>query len=574
MSKFKLLQITMLSFFFITQTMAQNVYHVKTNGNDNNDGLKWSTAFKTIQAALDEVEAGDTIWVASGIYVPTKKYAEEFKDKTPTTRRTCSFIIPDKVVVMGGFPANPSDATGLSSRDWKANETILSGDLSGDDDYGYHTENAYHVVVMFDASPQTVLDGFSICGGYSDEHETAYHNEKNEFKITYGCGAGIYSFSFTKNASPTLRNLLLYDNYASYEGGGLFNYAYLFEASPEISNVEFFNNSAISKTIYGGRGGGLLIEGAKTAAKLTNVIISGNTSLSERFSYGGGAYFNATDDCIPILQNVLVYGNVSNAGAGLHFFSLMQTSAPTLTNVTISGNKAIARNNSDGYSDASMTVFSEYGMSSPIIQNTVICDNAGDKESEIIIASGEEYGKGINPTYSNSFIKGKTLGSTNLPGNTVSDLMFANPGSAAAAPFTNKNYQLRLESPLINKGNNSFITLSEDLAGQNRVYGGTVDIGAYESQGTVPSYNDNVDDVKNVWSSGNILYVNIDAPSSLRVYSISGALVKQIDNLAAGSHEFILPEGLYIVTLRNRGIGKGVESWNRERRGIVKIGKS
>ena len=559
------LSIYALSLCFLPAMAAR--YHVNVNnGSDTNNGLKWSTAFETFQAALDEAKANDTIWIASGIYTPTKKYAEKYRDGSLTNERAFSFIIPDGVVVLGGFPANSSDATGLSSRDWKANETILSGDLNGDDDYGFRTENAHHVIIMFDATPKTVIDGFNIYGAYNDAPQTAYHNDDRGYAITYGCGAAIYSFSSVTVASPTLRNLFVSDNFASYEGAGLFNYAPNNDASPEITNVEFTGNKVVSKSTSGGRGGGLHIEGRTTSAKLTSVIISGNTALSEGSSFGGGAYFKTVNDCTPTIQNSLIAGNIANGGAGLFFNSwsgetalAIAKTAPTLINVTISGNKANALNNSSGYNDGGgMTVFAEDGVASPIIRNTVICDNAGDKQNELLVVGV----KGSNPTFSHSFIKGIDLGSTNLPGNTSTASMFANPGNAADAPFPNGfqrcNYQLLPESPLVNKGNNSYLSLSRDLAGENRVYGITIDIGAYESQGGIPSNNDNLTPEKSIWAAANTLYVHIDNQTTLRIYSISGILIKHIDNLAAGSYEFSLPKGLYIVTLSNGATEKVV----------------
>ena len=545
------LSIYALSLCFLPAMAAR--YHVNVNtGADTNNGLKWSAAFETFQAALDKARANDTIWIASGVYTPTKKYAEKYTDDTPTSERAICFIIPDGVIVLGGFPANPSDATGLSARDWKANETILSGDVNGDDDYGFRTENAYHVIIMFDATPQTVLDGFTITGGYNDAPKSVHYNDRRAYAITYGCGSAIYSFSSVTIASPTLRNLFIYDNFASYEGAGLFNYAPNDDASPEITNVEFSSNRVENKKTNGGRGGGLFIEGTTTSAKLTNVIITGNTALSAGSSFGGGAYFKTVNECTPIIQNTLVAGNISNGGAGLFFNSWANVTSPTLINVTISGNKAKALDNSSGYNDGGgMTVFAESGDANPIIHNTVICDNAGDTHNELLVVGI----KGSNPTFSHSFVKGMELGGTNLPGNTSTASMFANPGNAADAPFWDGYrrhiYQLLPESPLVNKGNNSYLSLSKDLAGENRVYGGTIDIGAYESQGGIPSKNNNIIAEKSIWAAAGTLYVNIDTQSALRIYSISGLLIKHIDNLTAGSYEFALSKGLYIVTLSN-----------------------
>jgi hypothetical protein len=63
---------------------------------------------------------------------------------------------------------------------------------------------------------------------------------------------------------------------------------------------------------------------------------------------------------------------------------------------------------------------------------------------------------------------------TNGFGNITSAPLFVN---AAAG-----NFQLQPNSPCINAGNNAYVSTPTDLAGNPRIVGGTVDIGAYEYQ--------------------------------------------------------------------------------------------
>jgi hypothetical protein len=68
------------------------------------------------------------------------------------------------------------------------------------------------------------------------------------------------------------------------------------------------------------------------------------------------------------------------------------------------------------------------------------------------------------------------------PGNFTFDPMFANPSAG--------DFHLQSTSPCINAGNNSYVSLANDLDGNLRVVGSAVDVGAYEFQspGSILSY--------------------------------------------------------------------------------------
>jgi hypothetical protein len=556
---FTLLASTLIAF----GGMAQNRYHVnQTTGNDANDGLKWSRAFATLQTALDRAVALDTVLVAQGTYKPTRKYAESFRDGTPTTARDVGFLLHDSVALIGGFPGTVTDAvTSVANPDWREYRTLLSGDLSDNDlpDGSGWNDNARHVIIVFDADNQTLIDGFYITGGYSDAPQKAdCVIDGKSYELDPVFGGGIHCYSKYLEASPRLRNLSVYFNTAMSEGGGIYIYGFNGDASPEISDVDIWANTANSRTSsYNTRGGGLFVaSNGYVNAKITNAKIAGNSATFSMtgatvsgFSYGGGAYFRALKDCKPVIQNSLVTGNLANCGGGLYFYSKEMTTAPVLTNVTVSGNMASAINNENGTDDGGgVTVFAETLTAEIILENTVICDNKGDRKHELLV-----FGNGGSSFLSaNSFVKGETLGGgSNLSGATSTASMFSSPLAADEAPTHNGmdgSYQLHSASPLTDKGHSKLLSLTKDIDGNARIYGSSIDIGAYEYQGVERPANDLVSEAGAVWTYRTTLYVKAGAKTSLSIYSINGTLVRH-DAVNEGEYQYELPRGCYIVKL-------------------------
>jgi len=134
------------------------------------DGSSWQTAYKFLQDALTAAETADKpveIRVAQGIYQPDRSAAQP----QGTRDRNVYFLLPDGMSLLGGY-------AGLSgpdpdARDIQSCETILSGDLLGNDapvtdpaalrTDPTRDDNSWYVVPI----PQgpVALDGCTIAGG-------------------------------------------------------------------------------------------------------------------------------------------------------------------------------------------------------------------------------------------------------------------------------------------------------------------------------------------------------------------------------------------------------------------------
>lgn len=170
-------------------------YHVKTNGDDSKDGTTWNKAFQTLQKALSVAVFGDEIWVATGTYYPDEGPGVADND------RTVWFELIHGVDVYGGFAGNENS---IAQRDWKANETILSGDLMQNDgpNFTNNADNTQRIVRgNGNNGPFTVtFDGFTVTAGNG------------------GIGVGMDAF---KTPDLTVNNCLFTRNKASFGGAGV-----------------------------------------------------------------------------------------------------------------------------------------------------------------------------------------------------------------------------------------------------------------------------------------------------------------------------------------------------------------
>ena len=106
--------------------VAQHVIFVDREANGLETGMSWTSAYSDLQDALDEARLLAAtmpveVWVAGGTYHPDRGMLDV----------SLSFELASNVGIYGGFAGGESQR---DDRDWENNETILSGDLLGDDD--------------------------------------------------------------------------------------------------------------------------------------------------------------------------------------------------------------------------------------------------------------------------------------------------------------------------------------------------------------------------------------------------------------------------------------------------------
>lgn len=205
-------------------------------------------------------------------------------------------------------------------------------------------------------------------------------------------------------------------------------------------------------------GGGIMSTTESTLA-LNGVVIRGN-----RARFGGGLG-NVVDGKAE-LTNVLVAGNTTTAGGGGGGIDSSPSSSIVLNNVTVSGNAA--DDVGGGMSARGETR----------IRNSIFWGNH-DRTGEGTASATVDVSDATDVTFRCSLVQGHSPpGACNLDGT-----QFANRPRFVKKPAAGEvgNTRLRAGSPAINAGNNAFVgDEANDLDGNPRIHGGTVDMGAYE----------------------------------------------------------------------------------------------
>ncbi|WP_313377204.1 MBG domain-containing protein [Chishuiella sp.] len=458
---------------------SDNILYVKKDGSGKQDGSSWDNAIGELADALkwanDENKKNAwsdsnplKIYVSKGTYHPLYS-PEDGENYGKDDGRNNTFLMVNNVKLYGGFDPDNNIKTLDDKRiipDGKneaPNGTILSGDFNDDDiisgsgkilEIKNNTENAYHVVTGINKNSIFLfLDGFTIKMGNANQNSEIKINGQGVHRDR---GAGIYFRSSDSSAILNLNNVDVSCNTTTTNGGGVYN-----ESSNNSSSEVNIKQSLISNNI-GRFGAGIHSYSYDLESKIN---IYNSTIKSNNSSDNGGGIYSYSNNSLQSISNVNIYNSILSKNYAPNGGGIYSSSQSNKSFVKIVNSSVV--DNSSNLIISSQNLFTFY--------NSIFYKNK-DINDKLITTVSNLYNN-YNKEIKYSYIQGITsTDNGNIDG--TLDPLFTNESSG--------DYSLQQNSPLVNKGNNALYTgdinTDTDLANNPRLFDGTIDIGAYESQ--------------------------------------------------------------------------------------------
>lgn len=413
-------------------------------------------------------------------------------------------ILPDANAIVYVKPTAAGFGTGT---DWNNATANLQGAINSGATKVFVAKGEYKVSDNDDNS-FIMKNGVAIYGGFDPENNITDLTHKRIMPNPTGTQGTVLD---GQNTRPVIWNVLT--------------------SATAMDNTAILDGFAITKGAYPNGGG---IRNVYASPTLNNVVVTGNSATAT----GAGIY---NENSSPVITNAVISSNIiinlsvspiGNAyGAGMYNTN---SSAPVLTNTTVTGNilQALGATGGAGVYNTNS--------STPKIYNSIVWNNF--KMANTATSGADIENNSATVTLKNSITQSYTTGNP-ADNNKVN----TNPLFVSTADLS-----LPLASPAIDAGDNAWLSPyggvgGADLAGNPRLTGSSVDMGAYEFT-VKPDVNGIVYVRENALGFGNglnwanatsNLQAAIDARGTQKVLVAVG-------NYPVGSSSFMMKNGVSI----------------------------
>ncbi|HPC64698.1 MAG TPA: right-handed parallel beta-helix repeat-containing protein [Anaerohalosphaeraceae bacterium] len=444
-------------FLSLSGHLYGKIIYVNSNAGGSQDGTSWHNGFLTITAAINAADYNDQIWIKEGVYQER-------------------IHIPDGVALYGGFAGTETD---LSQRDYNTYMSIIDAQYTG-----------ITVTIDNSADSTTRLDGCAVIRGYGIHgggikiigSAPTIVNNLIIYNKTDGAGAGISVWGFKVVPPvevPYIGSNVIVENRSGNDegdGGGIA----VIGSSPFIIGNTFLRNEATRN------GGAIACWRSSQPLIAYNYIFANSASTPVNYytdyiteTDGGGAIFASSTDldgwpipdsvAAPEIYNNVIAANAAFKGGGICVINSIRTDLGVAEII----NNTIVSNQGAGIYWSNTT---------PTIVNNLIAYNTIGLHQYVFGLTGCDIR--ANCVYGNQ-TQNDTLDYVGLSSQTGID------GNISAAPlladYRFGKLHLQPGSPCIDAGLSAVIDANwtDDIDGQDRIQGGSVDIGADESDGTL-----------------------------------------------------------------------------------------
>jgi len=250
--KFRLLLFSslLITFFIIpSPTLASGVtYYVATYGNDNNSGSE-NDPWRTLEHATDEAGSGDTIYVRSGTYYPTKSI--QLSIDNPPDSPILLMPYPGETVIIDGSRTAPENDIFVVRGEYYE---IRGFELRNSKRVGINLYTGNHIRVINNIIHDSQKDAINGSVGTSDLYvagNTVYHNvhENDRFQMNHE-GGWAAAIRTTENGDIIINNII-YENWGEGIGANGTNHFITGNTLRDNYSVEIYADNLAESTING-----------------------------------------------------------------------------------------------------------------------------------------------------------------------------------------------------------------------------------------------------------------------------------------------------------------------------------